>query len=64
MLLLTHKTMSNVVARLQAIAVKEGEKVFHIGQLLAEKKANEGNPDFSSDLDELMGIGQGKGIAF
>lgn len=56
--------MSNVSRRLQAVAVKEGESVFNIGQLLAEKEANKDNTEFTSKLDELMSIGQGKGIAF
>lgn len=56
--------MSNVIHRLQSVAVKEGEEVFNIGQLLAEKKANSNNADFISKLDELMSIGQGKGLAF
>lgn len=56
--------MSNVSKRLASVALKEGEKAYSIGTLLAEKEANSSNPEFTSVLDELMGIGQGKGIAF
>lgn len=57
--------MSNVSdRRIKSVALKDGEKTFFIGALLADKEANKSNPDYVSDLDELYTIGQGKGLPF
>lgn len=57
--------MSNVSdRRIKSVALKDGEKTFFIGALLADKEANKSNPDYVSDLDELQSIGQGKGLPF